>query len=162
MPTIEQIETKLTELATPVCDELGLELVGVRYLVQRGTSTVQVIIDKERPDGEPGSAVDVEDCAQVSRRLSSFLDEDESVIRDKYSLEVSSPGLERPLMRPEHYERFTGHEARVKTAGPIEGQRNFRGIIRGFVGGSIILEEDGKQKTIPFEDVVKANLIPRH
>jgi ribosome maturation factor RimP len=162
MPSIAEIEAKLSGLAAPICGELGLELVGVRYLVQRGMGTVQVIIDRERPDGGEGSGVDVEDCATVSRRLSSILDEDEDLIRDKYSLEVSSPGLERPLMRPEHYERFAGHEAKLKTSVPVDGQRNFKGIIRGFVDGSIILEEDGKQKTIPFEDVVKGHLIPRH
>jgi ribosome maturation factor RimP len=162
MSPVGRIESKLTELVAPICEEMGFELVGVRYLIQRGMATVQVFIDKERVDGEEGSGVDVEDCATVSRRLSAFLDEDESVIRGKYSLEVSSPGLERPLMRPEHYERFTGREARVKTSVPIEGQRNFKGVIRGFADGSIILEEDGKEKAIPFEDVVKANLIPRH
>jgi len=158
----KQIENDLARLVEPLCEEAGLELVGVRHLVQRGMVTVQVFIDKERADGAEGSGVDVEDCAHLSRRLSAFLDEDETVIRGKYSLEVSSPGLERPLMKPEHFERFTGREAKVKTSEPIGGQRNFKGIIRGFVDGSIVLEEDGKEKSIPFEDVVKANLIPRH
>ena len=161
MSSAAEIENELTKLATPICEEMGLELVGVRRLVQRGMTTLQVFIDKERADGAPGSGVDVEDCARVSRRLSAHLDEDDSLIRGKCSLEVSSPGLERPLMKPEHFERFEGRVARVKTSQPIHGQRNFKGTIRGFVDGSIILEEDGEEKSIPFEDVVKANLIPR-
>ncbi len=161
MSSADHIEKTLSELAEPICAARGLELVGVRYLAQKGSATGQVIIDKERDDGLDGSGVDVDDCAAVSRALSAYLDEDEDLIRGKYSLEVSSPGLERPLMKPEHFERFVGREARVKTAVPVEGQRNFKGIIRGFVDGSVILEEGGKEKRVPFENVVKANLIPR-
>ena len=159
--THAMIETEITKIAEPICQEMGLELVGVRQLVQRGMLTLQIFIDKERVDGGEGSGVDVEDCAKVSRRLSAVLDEDEELIRGKYSLEVSSPGQERPLMRPEHFERFVGLEAKVKASTPISGQRNFRGIIRGFAEGSVILEEDGVEKSIPFEDIVKAHLIPR-
>jgi len=161
MSKAKSIEHLIEELCLPIADRLGLELVQVRFLTQRGKATVRIIIDRERDDGKPGSGVNVDDCADLSRALSAHLDEDDSIIDVEYSLEVSSPGLERPLVKLADFERFSGDEARIKTSAPVGGQRNFKGTLRGVSGDSIDLEEDGLRKAIPFELIVKANLIPR-
>lgn len=161
MSKAENIERLIEELCLPIAERLGLEVVQVRFLTQRGRATVRIIVDRERGDGKPGSGVNVDDCADLSRGLSAILDEDESLIDVEYTLEVSSPGLERPLVKLADYERFSGDEARIKTSAAVGGQRNFKGILRGISEDSIVLEEDGLRKAIPFELIVKANLIPR-
>lgn len=161
MSKAENIERLIEELCLPIAERLGLEVVQVRFLTQRGRATVRITVDRERSDGMPGSGVDVDDCANLSRDLSAILDEDESLIDVEYTLEVSSPGLERPLVKLADYERFSGDEARIKTSAAVGGQRNFKGILRGISEDSIVLEEDGLRKAIPFELIVKANLIPR-
>lgn len=161
MSKAEKIEQLIEELSLPIADRLGLEIVQVRFLTQRGRATLRIIVDKERSDGKPGSGVNVDDCADLSRALSAILDEDDTIVEGEYHLEVSSPGLERPLVKLTDFERFSGDEARIKTSAPVEGQRNFKGILRGVSGDSIDLEEDGLRKAIPFKLIVKANLIPR-
>lgn len=114
----------IADLVLPVLEEFGLDLVRVRITGQDGT-TVQVMI--ERPEG----TVSVEDCAAVSRRLSPLLDAYDPM-PGGYNLEVSSPGMNRPLVRPRDFETWAGHQAKVELKELVDGRRRFRGEIEGF------------------------------
>jgi ribosome maturation factor RimP len=118
------VAAQIAALAEPVIEELGLRLVRVTIISQGGT-TVQIMAD--RPDG----AITVEDCAQISRRLSPVMDVQDP-IAGNYVLEVSSPGIARPLVRPSDFEDWAGQEARVELKEMIDGRRRFRGVIDGF------------------------------
>ena len=116
----------IAELARPVLEEFGLDLVRVRISGQDGT-TVQIMIER------PGGVVSIEDCASVSRRLSPLLDAHDPM-PGGYNLEVSSPGLNRPLVRPRDFENWAGHQAKVELKELVDGRRRFRGEIEGFAG----------------------------
>jgi ribosome maturation factor RimP len=101
--------------------------------------------------------IDAEDGIQL--KLSGVLDV-EDVIKGKYQLEVSSPGLDRPLFTAEHFERFQGHKARLKLTVPLEGQRKFKGTLRGVKNDQVVLEIDNEEISLPLSAIDKANLIP--
>lgn len=126
------IDRRLRALAEPVAESLGLELVRLRLMSGRHP-TLQVMA--QRPDG----SMEVEDCARLSTALSAALDV-EDPIEEAYTLEVSSPGIDRPLTRLKDFEAWAGHEARVETAEPIEGQRRFKGTLQGVEGDEVLLE----------------------
>jgi ribosome maturation factor RimP len=118
--------------------------------------------DREVPGVEVGSGVSLEDCTGVSRDVSTTLDVHEDLIPSgEYRLEVSSPGLERPLVKLADFERFSGREVNVRTQTPIEQQRRFRGTLLRVVGQSIELDQDGKVLLIPHGDIARANLVYR-
>src|SRR5690606_22711896 len=104
------VQSKLEEITAPLCTRRGLELGQVRILTQRGKSVVRVMIDRPRDDDMDGSGVDIDDCADISRDLSAILDEDPDLVPGSFQLEVSSPGLERPLVKEADYVRFAGRE----------------------------------------------------
>ena len=131
----------------------GLELVHIEYRPQGGKSVLRVFIDKV--DG-----VNISDCAEMSRRLSVLLDV-EDPIPEEYLLEVSSPGVERPLFREEHYRRFVGKEVRLSTIEKIEARKNFVGYIRDFADHVLTLECEGQTYLIPFQKIRKAKLVYR-
>jgi ribosome maturation factor RimP len=143
----------LTRLARSVVEPLGYELVGVEYF-QRGKlgGVLRVYID--HADG-----ITLDDCAAVSRQLSGVLDV-EDPIKGHYDLEVSSPGLDRPLFGVEQYERFRGHRAKVRLAAKLEGRRNFAGVLAGVDQGALLLEEDGETIVLPLEMIESARLVP--
>lgn len=146
----------------PVCRAHGVELVQLRVTAGRGgQGLVQVIIDRERPDGGDGSGVTLEDCTSVSRDLSTALDVHEELIPGSYRLEVSSPGLERPLVRLADFERFKGREAEIRVKTPREGRRKFQGKLLGVAGEEIEIEQDGSPVRIPHEQIDRANLVHR-
>lgn len=124
----------IAELAKPVLQELGFDLVRVRLSGQEGT-TVQIMI--ERPDGQ----ITIEDCTQVSRRLSPVFDAYDPM-PGGYNLEVSSPGLSRPLVRPRDFVNWAGHQAKVELKELIDGRRRFKGQIEGFEDGELRLKVD--------------------
>jgi ribosome maturation factor RimP len=130
------VAAQIAALAEPVIEELGLRLVRVTILSQGGT-TVQIMAD--RPDG----GITVDDCAAISRRLSPILDVDDP-IAGGYVLEVSSPGIARPLVRPSDFEDWAGHEAKIELREMIDGRRRFRGIIDGFEDGEVRLRVELK------------------
>jgi ribosome maturation factor RimP len=99
----------------------------------------------------------VEDCATISRAVSAVLDVADP-IEGAYSLEVSSPGVDRPLVRSGDFERFSGFEAKVECEPPIQGRKRFRGLLRGLEGGDVVIEEAGSRLSIPFASVKKAKL----
>jgi ribosome maturation factor RimP len=146
-------DAHLTRLARSVVEPLGYELVGVEYF-QRGKlgGVLRVYID--HADG-----ITLDDCAAVSRQLSGVLDV-EDPIKGHYDLEVSSPGLDRPLFGVEQYERFRGHRAKVRLAAKLEGRRNFAGVLAGVDQGALLLEEDGETIVLPLEMIESARLVP--
>ena len=155
------VQSKLEEITAPLCARRGLELVQVRILTQRGNSVVRVMIDRPRDDDMDGSGVDIDDCADISRDLSTILDEDPDLVPGSFQLEVSSPGLERPLVKEADYVRFAGREAAVKTREPIDGRRSFRGTLTGVADGQIRMDLSGQRVAIPLGTVVKAHLVHR-
>jgi ribosome maturation factor RimP len=141
---------RIEDIVAPTIVGMGYEL--VRVALSRG-GTLQIMI--EPADGRP---MDVEDCAGVSRALSAVLDV-EDPITSAYTLEVSSPGIDRPLTRAKDYARWTGHMARVETAEPVEGRRRFKGTLLGLEDGIVKLRlEDGQETGVPLSAVSRAKL----
>lgn len=144
---------ELTKLLSPVIASLGLECLGVEYSPYSGASLVRIFIDA------PGRPVDIEDCERVSREVGAMLDV-EDPIKGRYTLEVSSPGLDRPLFTPEQFARFAGQSAKLSLNVPLDGRRRFQGPIRSVDGDRITIEQDGKDVVIEHGNVLKANLVP--
>lgn len=152
----------MQHLIEPICLAHGVELVDVRYLREPKGAVIRVIIDRDVAGLEVGSGVSLEDCTAVSRDVSTSLDVHEDVLPSgAFRLEVSSPGLERPLVKLSDFERFSGHEVKVKTQTPIERQRRFRGTLLRVVDQSIELDQDGKVLLIPHAEIARANLVYR-
>ena len=137
-------------VALPVLEEMGLELVEVQYRREQSGWVLRLIIDKQ--DG-----ISLEDCAAVSREISQLLDI-EDFVDQAYNLEVSSPGLNRPLKSMADFERFTGRKAKIKTIEPIAGEHVFIGRIKKTEGETIILEIGRKEVIMPFSQVARARL----
>lgn len=152
----------LRAIAEPVCAAHGVELVLIERQRQPGGTVVRVFIDRARSDGrDDASGVSVEDCQMVSRDLSEALDVHEELLPAKYRLEVSSPGLERPLVRMDDFDRFRGREVRVRTREPVAGRRKFQGELLGVEGGHVRVSQDGTPVSIAYEAITKANLVYR-
>lgn len=131
---------------------LGYELVGVEYLPQGRRSLLRVYIDT--PAG-----VTVDDCERVSHQVSGALDVDDP-IHGHYVLEVSSPGLDRPLFTAEHFRRFAGKRIRLRVSPPLGGRRNFSGVLRGLRNDAVVLSQDEGEMEIPLRQVEQARLVP--
>lgn len=143
---------RVEKMIEPTLADMGFELVRVHMFGSR-RPTLQIMAD--RADGNP---MTVEHCAEISHAVSALL-EVEDPIRDSYTLEVSSPGIDRPLVRPRDYERFAGYEAKIETQGLIEGQRRFQGRIVGFADGIVRLNTKDGEVELPIEDVQHAKLV---
>ncbi len=146
---------QLGTLLEPVVNSMGYEFVGLEYVGQGRHSILRVYIDSE-------NGVSVDDCAKVSHQLSAVLDV-EDPISGEYSLEVSSPGLDRPLFKLKHYEQFIGQEVKFKTLRPQleNGQRKFRGTIDSVENDNVIFVIDNELLSVPVTDIDKANLIAK-
>lgn len=143
----------LRTLLEPAVVALDCELVGIEYLPSGKHSLLRIYIDK------PGG-VTVDDCSAVSYQVSGLLDVEDPV-PGHYTLEVSSPGLDRPLFQAQDFERFAGHEVKLRTRFPIDGQRNFRGLLQGLQEQQVVIEEhDGKRVSLPLDQVEQARLVP--
>ena len=148
-----RISATVTELVDSVVSPLGYELVGVEYIPQGKNSILRVFIDSE-------AGVVLEDCEQVSRQLSSVLDV-EDPIKGQYLLEISSPGLDRPLFKLADYQRFSGQSIKLRLHDMQDVRRKMKGRIERVVDDEITLSlDDGEQITVRFDDIDKANLIP--
>jgi len=144
--------SELTRLLQPLVEDLGYEFVGLEHSANPKNAFVRLFIDAD--DG-----VDIDDCERVSREVAALLDV-EDPIAGNYNLEVSSPGLDRPLFTPEHFERFAGEEAAVTLFAPEDGRRRFKGRILGFAEGRVRMEQDGTEVSFAFENIAKARLVP--
>lgn len=136
----------------PSLEAMGYRIVRVAFLGAR-RATLQIMA--ERLDDAP---MTVDDCTQISRSVSALLDVADP-IADAYMLEVSSPGLDRPLTRPEDYERFAGFEAKIELGRPFDGRKRFKGRILGREGGHIRLAGDAGEVRLPLIDIAKAKLV---
>lgn len=150
---IRQAHSHLRQLIEPVISLLGCELVGIEYLGQGGNNVLRVYIDKLE-------GVTLDDCEKVSRQISGLLDV-EDPIRERYTLEVSSPGLDRPLFTRDDFDRHIGQCAQLRLEKPLDGRRNFKGIIQGMQDEEVVLEVDGIQLVLPLKTIEKARLVPK-
>lgn len=149
---MEQRADRVQALIEPGVSAMGYELLGVEYHSQGRHSVLRIYID--HPEG-----IGVEDCQAVSRQVSGVLDV-EDPIHGQYNLEVSSPGLERPLFSLAHYERFVGEQVVIHLGAPLDGRRKFSGRLKAVEGEEVIVEQDGEEFVIPFANIEKGRLRP--
>ncbi|MDA1107374.1 MAG: ribosome maturation factor RimP [Proteobacteria bacterium] len=149
---------RLQDLIEPVVTALGYELVGVVHVPQGRHSLLRVYIDSA---GDSATGITLDDCERVSHQVSGVLDV-EDPLTGQYQLEVSSPGLDRPLFSVEHFVRFTGRRAKLRLHTPLHGRRNFTGVLAGVRDGQVVIVEDGAEFALPFESIDKAQLVPEY
>ncbi|MCY1126723.1 ribosome maturation factor RimP [Frigidibacter sp. RF13] len=145
------IDRRLAEIVTPVIEGLGFELVRMR-LMGGNTKTLQIMAD--RPDG----GIDVDDCGKISTAVSAILDV-EDPIEDAYTLEVSSPGIDRPLTRLKDFDLWSGYEARIETSEMIDGRKRFKGMLRGTEGDEVLIEIEEGTIGLKFDWLADAKLV---
>ena len=145
------IDRRLASILTPVIEGLGFELVRLRLMGGK-SKTLQIMA--ERPTG----GIEVDDCAEISNTVSAVLDV-EDPIEDTYTLEVSSPGIDRPLTRLKDFETWAGHEAKLETAEPIDGRRRFKGLLSGIEGDEVLIEIAEGTVGLKFDWLADAKLV---
>ncbi|MBD3670962.1 MAG: ribosome maturation factor RimP [Gammaproteobacteria bacterium] len=143
---------KIWSLIQPVVETMDYELVGIEHLSQGRHSVLRVYIDHE-------NGITVDDCASVSHQISGLLDVEEPV-QGNYSLEVSSPGLDRPLFTLEHFKRFAGATVQLRLHSPIEGRRKMTATLNGVDGEQVELEVDEQTLHLTLDDIDTARLVP--
>ena len=143
---------RLNELLQPLVEDLGYEFVGLEYNSNPKHAVLRIYIDHE-------NGVGIDDCETVSRETAALLDVKDP-IRSHYNLEVSSPGLDRPLFTPEQYRKFSGCVAQVNLFAPQDGRRKFSGPILGADESSVRIEQDGSEVVLELSNIVKAKLVP--
>ena len=145
--------SQLEPILSPVVEAAGYRLVRLRLLSGK-RKTLQIMA--ERADG----LMDVDDCAKLSRALSEYLDSNEDVIEGEYMLEVSSPGIDRPLTRLTDYARWSGHDARLELVAPdATGRKRYKGRLLGLEGSDVALDVDGARVCLPFGAIAEAKLV---
>ena len=142
----------LNELIQPLVEDLGYEFIGLEYNPNPKHSVLRIYIDHE-------NGVGIQDCETVSRETAALLDVKDP-IKSHYNLEVSSPGLDRPLFTPAHYREFTGSEVQINLFAPQDGRRKFSGPILSACESSVSIEQDGSEVTLDYDNIAKAKLIP--
>ncbi|HWA88401.1 MAG TPA: ribosome maturation factor RimP [Rhizomicrobium sp.] len=141
----------LEPILEPAIEAAGYRLVRLRLMGGK-TKTLQIMA--ERPDG----TMNVEDCARLSRALLDFIEREEPLEGD-YELEVSSPGIDRPLTRLTDFARWAGHEAKLELVAPVDGRKRFRGTLLGLDGTDVVIEAQGQRVSFPFKGVAEAKLV---
>lgn len=163
---------RLIQIVEPVLQAGGYELVDLRFLLEQGGWVLRIAVDRPLdPDVPPSEVapdrVDLQACEELSRELSAVLDV-EDPIPQAYSLEISSPGIERPLRTAAHFAYFAGSEAKIQLAIglPVEGpsgtseRKNFRGVLKGVEGDRVVIDVDGQPFQLPIDDIEHARLVP--
>jgi ribosome maturation factor RimP len=146
------VDRRIAEIVRPTVEGMGFELVRVRLM---GGKRITLQIMAERPDGR----MEVDDCADLSRALSAVLDVEDPIDRE-YALEVSSPGIDRPLTRPVDFDRWKGWVAKLETDELIDGRKRFKGTLRGIESAEVMVTlDDGSEARIPFEALTDAKLV---
>lgn len=149
---MDRLEKKLNDMFEPVIESMDYELVCVELTGSGNGTILRVYIDAE--DG-----ITVDDCQAVSYQLSGIL-EVEDPLQSQYALEISSPGLDRPLVKPEHFKQFIGDLVKIRSTEAVLGRKNFKGILESFDGEYLCVAVDNEVYEIPFDIVEKANLVP--
>ena len=145
------IDRRMAEIITPVLEDMGFELVRVRLMSGKAT-TLQIMADK--PDG----GIEVDDCADISSAVSAVLDVEDPIL-DAYALEVSSPGIDRPLTRLKDFEAFEGYEAKLETAELQGGRRRFKGELAGIDGNEVLINVEEGTVGLQFDWLSDAKLV---
>jgi len=151
----------MNELAKKICDEVasltesllsseGFTLIDVEYRSEPRGRTLRLVVDRE-------GGITLEDCADISHQVGDLLDA-KADLHGAYHMEISSPGLDRPLTKPKHFIHFKGRQVSVKTGTPIKGKRDFRGLLNGFSDGMVVVQAKGHVYNIPLDTIVKAHL----
>jgi ribosome maturation factor RimP len=168
----DEILEKVRAIAEPLAAGEGLEVVDLEFGGGGGRTTLRVFLDRAAAPvpsavevvaaakGLPRTGVTLDDCAEFSRTLSAALDVEDPIV-GAYDLEVSSPGLDRPLRTQAHFERFKGEKIRVKAYGPIPecgGLKTFVGTLEGYEDGKVVVDVDGKTWKVPHDQIAKANI----
>ena len=157
MPTADVIE-RVRAIAGRIAASYGLEVFDVQFRREASGMVLRVQIDRPGPAATAEESVSVDDCATVSRDLSAIFDVDD-VVPTAYVLEVSSPGLDRPLTRAGDYERFAGRRAKLVMKQQVDGQGFFKGLLRGVEDGKVLIEaEDHRTHRVPLDLITRANL----
>lgn len=146
-------DTQLTELLGPIVESMDFIFWGLEFVVQGRHTLLRVYIDHE-------NGINVDDCAAVSRQLSATLDVEDPITQE-YTLEVSSPGMDRPLFTLEQYQQHVNHIIELRLRMPFEGRRKFKGQLTGFEQEDIVLYVDNHEYLLPFELIEKANVVPQ-
>lgn len=146
------LRERLTRLIEPAVEALGYELVLLEFSTGLKTGTLRLYID--HPEG-----IALEDCESVSREIAALLDV-EDPIQSAYQLEVSSPGLDRPLVKPEHFRRFRGEKARLQLLAPVAGRKKLLGTLLGVEAGRVLIQVDGQPFEVAIDDIDRARLVP--
>jgi len=147
----ESVLKEIEQLIEPVLEEMGIELVDVEFCSEQSRRILRIYADRT-------TGINLDDCAMVSREIGNLLDV-KDLLPNRYVLEVSSPGLNRPLKRENDFLRVVGRKIKVKTAVPLKGRRNFSGVLQSFESGMLQLKSDGTVVQIPQESLNKANLV---
>lgn len=151
---VEQVRPIIARVA----EGFGLQIFDVQYRRESGGMVLRVQLDRPGPAATAEDSVSVDDCAKVSRDLSAIFDV-EDVIPGAYTLEVSSPGLDRPLRVLDDYRRFAGRQAKLVMREKVDGQTYFKGRLAGVDDGAVVVDgEDGRQHRVPFDIISRANL----
>jgi ribosome maturation factor RimP len=148
---MKDVMERITAMIEPTINAMGYELVGVEFASSHAQAVLRVYIDKEK-------GVAVEDCQNVSKQISGVLDVEEP-IKGAYCLEVSSPGIDRPLFKAQDYVRFTGKMARIQLKQLLSERRNFLGRLQGIENDNVLIEVDGESWRLPFIQIRKAHLV---
>lgn len=149
---MSQLEQKLTDMLAPAVEALGFEMLGVEFVRAGKHSTLRIYIDHE-------NGINVDDCADVSHQASAILDV-EDPISTEYNLEVSSPGMDRPLFKEAHYAACVGEVVSVRLRLPMDNRRNFKGTLTSVEDGNIHVEVDGQAFVLAVANIEKGNLVP--
>ena len=155
---MKDVVERVREAATRVASGYGLEIFDVQFRREASGMVLRVQIDRPGPAARAEESVSVQDCAMVSRDLSAMLDVDD-VVPTAYTLEVSSPGLDRPLRGAGDYQRFTGRRAKLVMRERVDGQGFFKGRLGGVDGGDVLIDaDDGRTHRVPIGVITRANL----
>jgi ribosome maturation factor RimP len=158
MPREPDVIEHVRGLAARVAGSLGLEIFDVQFRREAGGMVLRVRVDRPGPSARAEDSVSIDDCARVSRDLSAMLDV-EDIVPQAYTLEVSSPGLDRPLRHAEDFRRFVGRRAKVVMRQAIDGQTFFKGTLGGVDGGDVLIDGDnGRRHRVPLDAITRAHL----
>lgn len=144
---------QLEDILRPVVEGLGYEYWGIEFRARGHESMLRLFID----DAENG--ISIEDCETVSRQVSSVMDV-EDPIQSEYTLEVSSPGMDRPLFELAQFQTFAGHNVQIRLRMAFEGRRKFKGLLKGVEGDDVIVVVDDHEYLLPFDSIDKAQIVP--